>query len=68
MIHIDPEVSILQYIFEAFHRGENVSDIPGTGLGMAIVKRCVDLQNGTIDIESTLGCGTKIILNMPYLK
>lgn len=46
------------YLFEPFHRGRNVSNIPGTGLGLNIVKRFVDLQQGTIEVESQLGVGT----------
>src|SRR5262249_43037969 len=33
-------------LFQAFHRGRNVGETPGTGLGMYIVKRCVELHGG----------------------
>jgi PAS domain S-box-containing protein len=46
------------YLFEPFHRGRNVSNIPGTGLGLNIVKRFVDLQQGKVEVESQLGIGT----------
>jgi signal transduction histidine kinase len=32
-----------EWLFNAFHRGQNVDGRPGTGLGLVIVKRCVDL-------------------------
>ncbi len=44
-----------EWLFNAFHRGQNVGDRPGTGLGLIIVKRCVDLHGGTIKVESKLG-------------
>lgn len=47
-----------KHLFEAFHRGQNVSEIPGTGLGLVIVKRCVDLHNGVIEVASEPGRGT----------
>jgi signal transduction histidine kinase len=52
-------------LFEAFHRGSNVSNIQGTGLGLSIVKRCVDLHGGTISVTSEIGVGTNFIVNLP---
>lgn len=52
-------------IFEAFVRADNVGNVSGTGLGMAIIKNAVDLQNGTIHIESTQNIGTKISVTIP---
>lgn len=40
----------------------------GAGLGLAIVKKLVLLQNGKIDVESTLGKGTRFIVQIPYQK
>lgn len=51
-------------LFEAFHRCSNVGDTPGTGLGLVIVKRCVDLHGGTIDLESEPGIGTTFIVRL----
>ena len=50
----------LTEIFEAFTREQNTtkSKIAGTGLGMSIVKKYVDLLGGTIDVESELGKGS----------
>lgn len=58
----------LSYIFEPFHRGANTKNIKGTGLGMSIVKRCVELHNGTIHLESALNKGTKVVVRIPFLK
>ena len=52
-------------LFEAFHRAHNVGDIPGTGLGMAIVKRAVDALDGTITFESRFGVGTTFTVRLP---
>ena len=50
----------LKYIFEPFHRGKNVSNIPGTGLGLNIVKTFIAFLNGEIEIISQLNRGTKV--------
>jgi signal transduction histidine kinase len=54
-----------EWLFDAFHRGHNVCDRPGTGLGLVIVKRCVDLHGGTIKVESKLGEGTVVTVRLP---
>jgi PAS domain S-box-containing protein len=55
-------------IFEAFHRGQNVGDIPGTGLGMVIVKRCVDLHKGSIEMDSAPGRGTTFTVRLKMFR
>jgi PAS domain S-box-containing protein len=55
----------LPHVFEPFHRGRNVSNISGTGLGLNIVKRFVDLQQGKIEVESQLGVGTTFTIILP---
>jgi signal transduction histidine kinase len=52
-------------LFEAFHRASNVAEIPGTGLGLLIVKRCVELHQGSISFESQVGEGTTFIVRLP---
>ena len=54
-----------EWLFNAFHRGQNVGDRPGTGLGLIIVKRCVDLHGGTIKVDSKLGEGTVVTVRLP---
>lgn len=52
-------------LFEPFYRGENVGDIQGTGLGMTIVKKSVELHGGSITFESKINEGTKFTVNIP---
>ena len=53
------------HLFEAFHRGRNAGQIPGTGLGLVIVKRSVDLHGGTIQFSSVEGQGTTFTVCIP---
>ncbi|ASC72490.1 Two-component sensor histidine kinase [Halomicronema hongdechloris C2206] len=53
------------YLFEPFHRGRNVSNIPGTGLGLNIVKQFVELQRGNIAVRSQVGVGTCFQIWLP---
>jgi signal transduction histidine kinase len=55
----------LPRLYEAFYRASNAKEISGTGLGLALVKTCVDLHRGSIQIESTLNEGTTIRVNLP---
>jgi PAS domain S-box-containing protein len=52
-------------LYETFHRARNVGNIPGTGLGMAIVKKSVDLHGGTITFTSEIGAGTTFTVCLP---
>ena len=52
-------------LFRSFARGRNVGSIPGTGLGLLIVKRCVDLHGGQIEINSRAGEGTTVLVILP---
>ncbi|MEO1146715.1 MAG: CHASE domain-containing protein [Cyanobacteria bacterium J06638_22] len=54
------------YIFDTFYRGSNVGDIPGTGLGLAVVKTCVDCHQGSITLRSAPGQGTTITIGLPH--
>lgn len=53
------------YIFEPFHRAQNVKTISGTGMGLAIVKQAVDLHGGAIALESKIGVGTTFTITLP---
>jgi signal transduction histidine kinase len=52
------------WLFNAFHRGRNVGQRPGTGLGLVIVKRCVELHGGQISVQSKVGQGTTVTVTM----
>jgi signal transduction histidine kinase len=52
-------------IFTSFTRGSNVGGRPGTGLGLVIVQRCVELHGGTIKLESQVGRGTTFTVSLP---
>ena len=54
-----------EWLFTPFHRGHNVDGRPGTGLGLVIVKRCVDLYGGRIEIHSKPGEGTAVTVKLP---
>lgn len=53
------------HLFTSFFRGNNATNIAGTGLGLHIVKRYVDLLAGSISLQSQLNKGTTITVNIP---
>jgi len=55
-------------LFTAFHRGANVENRPGTGLGLLLVKRCVELHHGKVRIESKIGQGTTVTVRLPVFE
>ena len=59
-----PEADVAK-LFQTFHRAGNVGNRPGTGMGLAIVKKFVDLHRGTIHIESKEGEGTTVRVWLP---
>jgi signal transduction histidine kinase len=60
-IGISPEDQ--QHLFERFFRGANVTNIQGTGLGLHIVAKYIELMNGSIEFNSQLEKGTEFIIN-----
>jgi PAS domain S-box-containing protein len=55
----------LHRIFEPFHRGANIGQIGGTGMGLAITKKLVELHRGSIAVDSQVGAGTTVTLTLP---
>ena len=54
-----------QHLFDAFHRGENIGETQGAGLGLSIVKQFVDLHDGTIRVDSEVNKGTTFTVILP---
>jgi two-component system, OmpR family, sensor histidine kinase VicK len=66
----DPGIGIptedLPRLHEPFHRAKNVVNfLTGIGFGLAIVKKIVNLLGGAIAIDSKLGIGTTVTINLP---
>lgn len=55
-------------LFEPFHRAKNVGKVSGTGLGMAIVKRSVEIHGGQITVVSEVDVGTTFTVTLPLHK
>jgi PAS domain S-box-containing protein len=54
------------HLFERFFRARSVSTVPGTGLGLYIIARYLELMGGTIELQSALGQGTTVTVTIPY--
>jgi PAS domain S-box-containing protein len=54
-----------EHLFSSFFRGKNAINIQGTGLGLHIVKRYIDLLGGNLHLQSELNEGTKITFIIP---
>jgi signal transduction histidine kinase len=52
-------------IFEPFHRSNNVGDLPGHGLGLAIAKKIVELQSGQIFLAKEVDVGSTFVVKIP---
>lgn len=52
-------------IFELFHRGANVGNVSGTGLGLTVVQRALELHSGTLELISKTNQGTTINVKIP---
>jgi signal transduction histidine kinase len=55
----------LSRLFEPFHRGRQDEAIPGTGLGLTIVKSILDQHQAPIQVKSTINEGTRFIFSLP---
>jgi signal transduction histidine kinase len=55
-------------LFQPFNRARNVGTIPGTGLGLAMVKKCVEAHGGQILLHSEVGVGTSFTVTLPLIK
>lgn len=59
----------LPYVFERFYVADRsrTRGVSGAGLGLSIVKQIVEAHHGTVQVESTLGVGTKFTVSIPML-
>ncbi|MBV5257906.1 PAS domain S-box protein [Synechococcus moorigangaii CMS01] len=64
-IGIPPED--LPHLFDSFYRASNTQSIPGTGLGLNIVKEYVQLHGGHIELSSQLNRGSQFTVTIPLL-
>lgn len=53
------------HLFDAFYRGENVGKVTGSGLGLTIVKKSVEMHGGEIEVKSQVGIGTCFNVILP---
>lgn len=52
-------------LFQSFFRASNAQQIKGSGLGLAVVKKAVEVQHGTVEVETRLGHGTTFVVRVP---
>lgn len=57
----------IDHVFESFYRASNTDNIQGVGLGLALVKKCLDLLSGEITLKSSLNQGTTASIQVPRL-
>lgn len=58
----------IKYLLDPFYRASNRGTVQGTGFGLSIVKRFVDLHKGKLLIESTVDKGTVVTITLPYFQ
>jgi PAS domain S-box-containing protein len=56
-----------EHLFERFYRAVNATNIQGTGLGLNIVAKYIELLNGNINFDSKLNFGTTFIIKIPNI-
>ena len=57
-----------QHLFSSFYRGKNATNIQGTGLGLHIVKRYLDLLGADVRMKSKLNEGTTVCIDVPLME
>lgn len=62
---IGMDEKIIKRIFEKFYQGDKSHSYSGNGLGLSLVKKILDLCNGTVSVESTPGVGATFTVSLP---
>jgi two-component system sensor histidine kinase BaeS len=57
----------LAHVFERAYRGRRAAAVPGSGLGLALVRQLVESHGGEVSIESAPGSGTSVTVSLPLL-
>jgi len=57
----------LTHVWEELYRADTAQGIPGSGIGLALVRRCIERHGGNVAIESCLGQGTAVWLRLPIV-
>lgn len=57
-----------EHLFKLFHRASNTTNIEGSGIGLSIVKRCMDMLGGSIIFTSIENEGSKFTMTFPVLE
>ena len=57
---------VLPHIFDPFYTTKNIGE--GTGLGLSICYQIIEQHDGTIEVDSTPGQGTRFIVSLPVVK
>lgn len=55
----------MQYLFQPFQRGSNAAEFPGTGIGLTIIQKSMELMKGNISLKSKEGQGTTFMVRFP---
>lgn len=56
------------HVFKRFYRGDEASGIPGTGIGLSVVRELCELLGGEVTLKSTLGAGTVVSVVLPLVE
>ena len=61
------EKSDLEKVLTPFYRGKNVINVKGSGIGLSLTSKIINLHNGAIEINSKMGVGTQAKLTLPLV-